>query len=77
MACNLMVCANMPSCLFYRRATACLVSPITKLGLILNLANIMFAHAGCGPECTHDGLHYSNATYDAALQIWMNSLLVD
>ena len=50
---------------------------IKKLGMILNLANIMFAHAGCGPECTHDGLHYSNATYDAALQVWMNSLLVD
>ena len=30
--------------------------------------------AGCGARCTHDGLHYSNATYDAALQIWANLL---
>lgn len=29
---------------------------------------------GCGPDCTHDGLHYSNTTYDAALQIWINNL---
>ncbi|KAL3149930.1 hypothetical protein ABBQ38_013293 [Trebouxia sp. C0009 RCD-2024] len=29
---------------------------------------------GCGLDCTHDGLHYSNTTYDAALQIWINSL---
>lgn len=32
---------------------------------------------GCGPDCTHDGLHYSNTTYDAALQIWANSLQLD
>ena len=31
-------------------------------------------NAGCGPECTQDGLHFSNTTYDAALQIWVNSL---
>lgn len=30
--------------------------------------------AGCGPECTKDGLHWNHATYDAALQIWANSL---
>lgn len=30
--------------------------------------------AGCGPRCTADGIHYSNATYDAALQIWGNNL---
>ena len=35
----------------------------------------LHAHAGCGPSCTHDGLHYSNATYDAAFQIWANNLL--
>ncbi|KAK9808799.1 hypothetical protein WJX72_003900 [[Myrmecia] bisecta] len=29
---------------------------------------------GCGAQCTHDGLHYSNATYDAALQIWVNNV---
>lgn len=32
--------------------------------------------AGCGPSCTHDGLHYSNATYDTAMQIWANHLLL-
>jgi hypothetical protein len=31
--------------------------------------------SGCGPACTHDGMHYSNATYDAAFQIWANNLL--
>ena len=25
---------------------------------------------GCGDACTDDGIHYLNATYDAALQIW-------
>ena len=35
----------------------------------------LHAPAGCGPSCTHDGLHYSNATYDAAFQIWANNLL--
>ncbi|KAK9825359.1 hypothetical protein WJX81_003344 [Elliptochloris bilobata] len=29
---------------------------------------------GCGPDCTHDGLHYSNATYDTAVQVWANTL---
>lgn len=30
--------------------------------------------AECGPECTHDGLHYSNMTYDTAVQVWANTL---
>ncbi|KAK9784750.1 hypothetical protein WJX73_000604 [Symbiochloris irregularis] len=29
---------------------------------------------GCGPTCTHDGLHYSNMTYDAAVQIFANQI---
>lgn len=29
---------------------------------------------GCGPTCTLDGLHYSNTTYDAAVQILANNL---
>ena len=37
---------------------------------------VVTASAGCGPACTHDGLHYSNATYDAAMQIWANHLLL-
>ena len=32
--------------------------------------------AGCGADCTFDGLHYSNATYDAALQIYLNQLFL-
>ena len=31
---------------------------------------MMHSRAGCGDTCTNDGIHYINATYDAALQIW-------
>ena len=34
----------------------------------------VFHCAECGQECTHDGLHYSNATYDTAVQVWANAL---
>lgn len=32
------------------------------------------AITGCGAACTEDGIHYSNSTYDAALQVWANAL---
>ncbi|CAL5218696.1 g407 [Coccomyxa viridis] len=41
----------------------------------LYLVDMHHLTQGCGPSCTHDGLHYSNATYDAALQIWANNYL--
>eukprot|EP00897_Mesotaenium_endlicherianum_P005885 jgi/Mesen1/5324/ME000266S04512 len=28
---------------------------------------------GCGQECTSDGMHYNNATYDAAVQVVLNA----
>ena len=31
---------------------------------------------GCGPGCTEDGIHYNNATYDAAAQIVFNGLRI-
>ncbi|KAK9832424.1 hypothetical protein WJX74_009685 [Apatococcus lobatus] len=42
----------------------------------LHLLDMHHLTQGCGPACTHDGLHYSNATYDAAMQIWANHLLL-
>ncbi|CAL8470181.1 g9723 [Coccomyxa elongata] len=43
----------------------------------LYLVDLHHLTQGCGPTCSHDGLHYSNATYDAALQIWaVNTLSV-
>jgi hypothetical protein len=30
--------------------------------------------AGCGADCTEDGVHYINAVYDAAMQMYVNSL---
>jgi len=29
---------------------------------------------GCGPNCTEDGMHYSNTTYHVLLQQWANAL---
>ncbi len=33
-------------------------------------------HAGCGAECSEDGIHYHNATYDAILQTWANQIIL-
>lgn len=30
----------------------------------------------CGPRCSHDGIHYNQAIYQAALQVLINSLLL-
>lgn len=30
--------------------------------------------ADCGPECTADGMHFINATYDALVQQWANGV---
>ncbi len=34
------------------------------------------AFTECGDGCTMDGIHYGNATYDAALQIVLNRVLL-
>lgn len=36
--------------------------------------SVRVCFSGCGASCTEDGIHYSNSTHDAALQIWANSL---
>ena len=35
---------------------------------------LLWGCAGCSIDCTGDGLHYSNVTYDAGLQIFLNQL---
>ena len=30
--------------------------------------------SGCGPDCTGDGMHFINATYDALVQQWANGV---
>ena len=29
---------------------------------------------GCGASCSHDGLHYNNVTYDAAVQLMLHGV---
>jgi hypothetical protein len=49
------------------------VAAIERSGLVrprgpLQLLDLHTLTAGCGDACTVDGIHYNNATYDAALQ---------
>ena len=44
-----------------------------------NMHHLLCAHllsgaADCGPECTADGMHFVNATYDALVQQWANGV---
>ncbi len=38
------------------------------------LHGYIFFYTACGVQCTHDGVHYSNATYDALVQVMGNML---
>lgn len=52
-----------------------LYSRLLAAGSLLIL--VVYITAGCGPSCTHDGLHYSNTTYDLAVQIFANTVSVE
>ncbi|KAJ3689687.1 hypothetical protein LUZ61_018851 [Rhynchospora tenuis] len=41
------------------------------------LLDIGLLTRGCGPLCTLDGMHYDGAVYDAAVNIMLNSMLID
>ncbi|CAK9206971.1 unnamed protein product [Sphagnum troendelagicum] len=40
------------------------------------LLDIRKLSGGCSPECSLDGIHYSNATYRAVLHVLINTLLI-
>ncbi|KAJ4802899.1 Pmr5/Cas1p GDSL/SGNH-like acyl-esterase family protein [Rhynchospora pubera] len=41
------------------------------------LLDIGLLTRGCGPLCTLDGMHYDGAVYDAAVNIMLNSMLIE
>ncbi len=59
----------MTTCTFAWKGMSDLIDGVVQIRGSLP-EGLMCMHTGCGPMCSHDGLHYSNATYDAALQIW-------
>jgi hypothetical protein len=40
------------------------------------LLDIRKLSGGCSPKCSLDGIHYSNATYQAVLHVLINTLLI-
>ncbi|CAM6120442.1 unnamed protein product [Calypogeia fissa] len=42
----------------------------------LTLIDLKKISRGCGYRCTVDGMHYNNATYEAAVHVMVNTLLI-
>ncbi|BBN17245.1 hypothetical protein MPTK1_7g13020 [Marchantia polymorpha subsp. ruderalis] len=42
----------------------------------MTLVNMKKLSQGCGPFCTIDGMHYNYATYEAAVHVVVNALLI-
>lgn len=53
-----------------------LKSKISGTRGLTTLLDIQFLSHQCGTQCTHDGIHYSQAVYRAALHIMINNLLI-
>ena len=54
------------------RALHCNPTPLCLGHCVCVCDHMTSSGAGCGRTCTTDGIHYTNNTYDAAVQIWLN-----
>jgi hypothetical protein len=55
---------------------ALMESDLVHPGGPLTLIDLKKITHGCGSRCTHDGMHYNNATYQAAVHVMINTLLI-